>query len=288
MLKKVVFALLTSSLLWLPWLGSGFVPLLFIAFIPLLFLERTLSEKDENPGWQWSLYCLLCFGSWNLISTLWLTHMHWTDLLTTVLLSSFLMTFVMVIFRWVKKILGNQRGYIALPFLWLSFENLSNKWDVNSSWLILGNGFVKNIGWVQWYEFTGVPGGTLWVWIINLVLFGIFIHFVKNKNIKTSLGSLVLAVLILIIVPVSLSQKEYQEHIQKEEPVNVFVEKTGSEVNNERSYTGITDKYTIQVNRKSRTANDLIPRLSYFMAVLIILYSLVRGILKKEKENGPV
>ncbi|MEG2614272.1 MAG: apolipoprotein N-acyltransferase, partial [Alistipes sp.] len=38
-------------------------------------------------------------------------------------------------------------------------------------WLILGNGFSHDVRLVQWYEYTGVFGGSLWVLVVNILLF---------------------------------------------------------------------------------------------------------------------
>ncbi|MFR6634055.1 MAG: hypothetical protein ACLUQ6_02570 [Alistipes onderdonkii] len=38
-------------------------------------------------------------------------------------------------------------------------------------WLILGNGFSHDVWLVQWYEYTGVFGGSLWVLLCNILFF---------------------------------------------------------------------------------------------------------------------
>ena len=42
-------------------------------------------------------------------------------------------------------------------------------WDLTFPWLTLGNVFAKNVGWIQWYEYTGVFGGSLWVLMVNIL-----------------------------------------------------------------------------------------------------------------------
>ena len=70
-----------------------------------------------------------------------------------------------------KKVLGNKRGYFALIFFWISMEYIHLHWELAWPWLTLGNVFATIPEIVQWYEFTGVLGGSMWVLVINILLF---------------------------------------------------------------------------------------------------------------------
>ena len=41
----------------------------------------------------------------------------------------------------------------------------------------LGNVFAEYISWVQWYEYTGTFGGTLWIWLVNIAVFKAILQF---------------------------------------------------------------------------------------------------------------
>ena len=41
--------------------------------------------------------------------------------------------------------------------------------EINWPWLNLGNGFANDIHIIQWYEYTGSFGGTLWILLCNLL-----------------------------------------------------------------------------------------------------------------------
>ena len=70
------------------------------------------------------------------------------------------MSLVIVLFHKVKKFLGTFKGYLSLIFFWISMEYLHLNWElatlVNIRKCI---STFPNI--VQWYEYTGVLGGTL-------------------------------------------------------------------------------------------------------------------------------
>jgi apolipoprotein N-acyltransferase len=70
-----------------------------------------------------------------------------------------------------QRATGSRLGYLALPIYWIAFEYVHLNWDLSWPWLTLGNGFMYNPEWVQWYEYTGALGGSLWVWAANLLTY---------------------------------------------------------------------------------------------------------------------
>lgn len=224
MFQRILYAILTPLLLWVSWPPNNFAPLLFIAFIPLLLLERNISLSGESKtGTKIFWYSWLSFGLWNLFTTWWIANTHWSGLMMTVLVNGALMALVMVIFHFVKRKLGNQRGYIGLPFLWICLEVLHRNWDLSFPWLNLGNGFAANPEWVQWYEHTGTMGGTLWIWITNLTLFGAIVAFQQNKQVKSLAIRTTGVAVLLIILPIVLSYNRYSNYEEKGKSANVVV-----------------------------------------------------------------
>ena len=89
-----------------------------------------------------------------------------------ILLNSLSMAGVMTLFALLKqkKVVG-KGDFLAFISLWLSWEWVHQYWDLSWPWLNLGNGFATMPQLVQWYEFTGVFGGTLWVLVINVLCY---------------------------------------------------------------------------------------------------------------------
>ena len=82
-----------------------------------------------------------------------------------------------VIFLWfhlTKKALGNNKGYFSLIVLWIGFEWVNYNWEFSHPWNTLGNTFANYTKLIQWYEYSGVLGGTLWILIVNIFLFHLF------------------------------------------------------------------------------------------------------------------
>ena len=106
------------------------------------------------------------------------------------------MSLVIVLFHKVKKVLGIFKGYLSLIFFWISMEFLHLNWELAWPWLTLGNVFATFPDIVQWYEYTGVLGGTLWILILNLLLYAFFTY--KDKTYITY-------TVLILIVPIIFS-----------------------------------------------------------------------------------
>lgn len=92
-------------------------------------------------------------------------------------------------------------GYLALVLFWMMFEYIHLNWQLSWPWLTLGNVFATHPNWVQWYEYTGTSGGTLWVLLANVLLFEV-LRAVANNHFTAK--KLVWPV-VVIVLPLLLS-----------------------------------------------------------------------------------
>ena len=194
-------AAFNGLLLGLSWTEIGFPPLIFVAFIPLLLVEKYISDSGPNTSWNlfgcsfltffssrsytsWKVfgYSFITFLIFNITTTYWVWHASPAGSFAAFVINALLMSFAFVLFHKVKKVLGDKIGYFALIFFWISMEYLHLHWELAWPWLTLGNVFATVPDIVQWYEYTGVLGGSLWVLILNILflLFEILLfHFVR-------------------------------------------------------------------------------------------------------------
>jgi apolipoprotein N-acyltransferase len=71
------------------------------------------------------------------------------------------------------------------------------------SWLTLGNALADSPGIIQWYEYTGVFGGSLWILLVNVLVYE-FLKGLGLKEVRTNVkNSLIVCTAILIPVVVS-------------------------------------------------------------------------------------
>ena len=152
-----------------PFTGS-ITPLVFIGFIPLLFLSEDLQAKSKG-GWHLFLQTYIAFLIFNLETTWWVANSSFVGALLAFVFNTLFMSLTFVLFHFVKKGLkSNWAVWTVIP-LWISFEYFHFNWDLSWPWLTLGNFFSIRTSWIQWYEYTGVFGGSTWILIVNIFLF---------------------------------------------------------------------------------------------------------------------
>lgn len=211
-------ALLTGGLLTAAWPTWGIAPLIFIGFVPLLLLEGRISQGEKGKLFWLSF---LAFFIWNTATTWWVWNATPAAVLAWILNALF-MTIVFNVFHLTKKRVCNKPwGNLFLIPYWLAFELLTYWWSLKWPWLNLGNVFSTCHSWVQWYEYTGVAGGTLWVLLVNILITNI-IQFFKSKEAKNIFVSISLEAIILI-VPILLSKSIYKHYEDQGTDTEVIV-----------------------------------------------------------------
>ena len=193
---------LLFSVGWPIW---GHPILLFFIFIPLFFIEKKInSSLTNNKALKIWAFSYLTFLLWNLATTWWLINASLSGMLIANIFNSFFFSILFLSFHWIKKRLPIRGAYAFFVSIWISFEKLHLSWDISWPWLTLGNGFSEHIYWIQWYEYTGVFGGSLWVLVVNIGLFEVLKSLPANY---TSINVLKnsLRWIIAIIVPILIS-----------------------------------------------------------------------------------
>ena len=219
---RVFLSLLSGVLLSLSWLGfPGWM--LFAAFIPLLFLDQFFVDNKRLYGsisfWG---HAFLAFIIWNIITTWWVAYASLVGALLAILANSFLMAFFWWLGHIARRNFKSNLGYFAMVVFWITFEYFHFNWDIEWPWLTLGNGFANNIRIIQWFEFTGYLGGSLWVLIMNILFFRLII-FLRRKEESKQIIYLSGSILLLIVIPIAISIFMYNSYNEKENPRQVVV-----------------------------------------------------------------
>ena len=174
-LRLILLSLASGLLLSLAWPERGCPALLFIGFIPLLRMEDLIStNRDRFNRFSVFFYSYPGFLLWNLLTTWWIVNSTGEGAILAVVLNSMFMSIILSFFHGTKRRLNSMpAAYLALICFWIMFEYLHLNWDLNWPWLNLGNGFSSYYRWVQWYEYTGAFGGTVWVLAANIMIFSL-------------------------------------------------------------------------------------------------------------------
>ncbi|WP_240635544.1 apolipoprotein N-acyltransferase [Hymenobacter rigui] len=181
-----MLVLLGAFLLWLGWPvhPAPLAAVLLVGWVPYLVLEHLLTQRGAS-GWKVWRYSYLLLLLWNVFTTYWVSYSTLGGGITAVVANAALMSLPLTAFRLTKKHFGPKLGYASLPVFWIAFEQLHLHWFLTWPWLTLGNGFAQANQWVQWYEYTGFLGGSLWMWVVNLLAF----LSIKNEKLKIKGGA---------------------------------------------------------------------------------------------------
>jgi apolipoprotein N-acyltransferase len=216
----IVYALASGLLMVLSWPVWGWSPLIFIAWVPLL-LQQEKMLTDGKPYNNLRIFGLayLTFLIWNAGTTWWIVHASLGGALLANLVNTLLMASVFMLTHVLRKRIPGARSLYYLPICWLAFETLHHDWDLSWPWLTLGNVFAEEYQLIQWYEFTGVSGGSLWILLVNLAIAQLLTvrqtpQFVLKKARLIVAG---------ILLPILISLAIYYNTPDKGDPVNVAV-----------------------------------------------------------------
>lgn len=222
-LQKISLAILSGICFGLGWPETGSItPLLFVAFVPLLILQNDAKQNNSKLFG----YSYLAFLTWHFISISWVYCVNEgietkiISLLTPSLINSLFISTIFLWFHKARKRLGDKAGYVAFFSFWIAFEYLHLHWSLSYPWLNLGNGLANNIKWIQWYEFTGTFGGTLWILITNLIIYFIIREYIAFKT-WHKLNIIGLA--LWLIVPCIISFVIWSNYEEKVDPIEVVI-----------------------------------------------------------------
>jgi apolipoprotein N-acyltransferase len=224
--------LLSAFLLWLAWPPMPFTtPILLIALVPLFIaLDNIKSRNEARTGKAVFLTAGLTFLVWNTTSIYWIYNAisAYNGAITAIPVSlipfglgAFLMTTAFWLYYRLSNYVNKKWAYFGLIAFYIAFEFLQQTWDLAFPWMTLGNGLAGMHQLAQWYDATGVYGGSLWILLSNILAFEAY------KNYKNKQGYLkyrpVLLWLIVLIIPIIVSLVKYSTYKEKGTPSNVVV-----------------------------------------------------------------
>ena len=249
----ILLSILSGILLSISWPVNGFTPLIFIALVPLFFIQQYVGDTNKK-GMFW--YAWLTFLIWNVLTTWWIWNSTQGGALTAFILNSLFTAVVFQLYHLSKKkLFYNKRGMFILVFYWVTWEYMHMNWDLTWSWLNLGNVFASKHTWIQWYEYTGSLGGTIWILIANIIVYKIISGLVnKAKPVNTIISGIKLV--IIVAVPIIFSLSIYHNYIEEENPVDIIAVQPNIDPYNEQytlTYRELLDR---NLDLTSRLIND--------------------------------
>lgn len=198
--RFLLLSILSGVSLAFSWPEIGWIPLIFIAWFPLLIVEESLlqdSRKATNAAVFG--YSYITFLIWNIGATWWVVNASFEGGLMAFFANALLMSCTFTTFHAVRRGIKGINTAWLLPAFWIAFESFHHNWDLSWPWLTLGNAFAETHQLIQWYEYTGTSGGSLWVLLVNIGLFEAAKRYYANDKafpVKPILRSLALGLFI--------------------------------------------------------------------------------------------
>ena len=216
---SAMFAILMSVPFIVP--HTGFLAL--VGLLPLLMMDRIATLTGYRHFWPWHYFS---FVLWNAITTFWVCNATVGGGLFAIFANSLQMSAIFGIFRLSKRYFRGVLPYIFLMTMWIAWERAYFDAQISWPWLVLGNSFAASIKSVQWYEYTGTLGGSLWIWLSNLSVFGIMTALSDgswqtfNSKAKIAAAS---GCIIVIAAPFIVSRIIYDRYEEKTDPLEVLI-----------------------------------------------------------------
>ena len=242
MIKLIYLSIISGVFFFLSW-PTNFkllTPLIFLTFIPLLLIENKIRSNKKNSLYI-ILYSYFSFFIFNFSCTIWVENASpaFGEGLIAVLLNSFFMSIVFYLFHISLKKINFISPIFFLSGYWIFFEILHMNWDLNWPWLTLGNVFSEFPILIQWYSYTGVLGGSLWVLIINYLIFKCYLNFLSKKTLKLN------NILLVFFIPIFISTGIYISSNFQGKKINILVAQSNIDPN--------LEKFSSQAQRIEKT-----------------------------------
>lgn len=195
---------------------SGFLAL--IAWVPFFDMVETQVKKG------WSLrriyfFALHTFVLWNVIATYWVANSSLPAGLFAILVNSALMGLPLLLHLKAGPLMPRLKWIPFIAF-WLSFEYIHFNWELNWPWLSLGNVWATAPALVQWYQITGVLGGSLWILLVNSLAKD---AWQAHQNMDSSSPKYYLRLALGVLIPILFSLYQYKTYEPQGTNVEVAV-----------------------------------------------------------------
>jgi apolipoprotein N-acyltransferase len=226
-------AVLSAVLLWLSWPPLPYTGvILLVAFMPLLWgIEKVIRSDTSKKGKKiflvsgvtailWNTSCI--YWVYNSISEVMPVYAAIPISMIPFGLAALLMALAFRAYYELRKYTSIYISLVGFAGCWIAYEYLHQSWDLAFPWMTLGNGFASTIDLIQWYEFTGVYGGTVWILLINALGFLVFLAK-KDGLTKEVKRNLSIALDFCLFVPVLVSLYIFNTYEEKVNPSEVVV-----------------------------------------------------------------
>lgn len=167
--QRALLALVSIVLLSLGWLRVSGLTLL-VGLVPLMLISASY-DGSRSAFWRMFGWAALVMGGWTVATCWWIYYAAAIGIVAATIVAMLLFGGVFMVYHHFSHHAKPALAYTALVCGWLWAEHFYLNGEISFPWLVLGNGFAGDVWAVQWYEFTGALGGSLWVLLTNILAF---------------------------------------------------------------------------------------------------------------------
>lgn len=219
--RWLVLSSLSGLILSVGFPPSPLTPLMFIGFVPLLIMEQEISDEYKGiTKWRVFKYAFSGFLIWNMCTTWWVLNTSFMPGIVANVLNAVFMATVIMLYHHARHVLGKRLHWLILVSFWVGFEYLHIHWEISWPWLNLGHSFAQYPSWVQWYEYTGIFGGSMWILVVNYLIWSLYQKW-KNTGQRNQKG--IAGVVALILIPIVFGMTRYYTYVLPEGDTEIVV-----------------------------------------------------------------
>lgn len=178
-------SILSGLLMNFGWPDNDFYLLLFIGLIPLLFAI----EKIDQINSKWKiifLFIVVFIGHivWTGLSLRWLHETSPKTYQIAIIIDALTLSVILSPLFFIRKYLGDRFKWIYFVVAWMTMELFNQYWMLGAPYFILGGGLGKAPELIQFYEFIGIEGGSLFLLVTNLAGFVLIKKAIQRESLK--------------------------------------------------------------------------------------------------------
>ncbi len=217
-IPNYILIIISASMLALTRYPQGFDFLSFIALIPMFFFFERFSKAKQPIFKKGFLFKIYGYGT--LFSSIFtIIALHWIALVTLPGFIGCIFLFSIyysILFFSLIFIANNRQKSLCLSIIlgFITFEYLTKFGEFKFPWFNLGYGIGNYLPLLQWAEFGGIYILSLFILIINALIF-LAIKQCFHKNVKKSLFYFFMSIIILLLWWISGDYRMHHLTLQK-------------------------------------------------------------------------
>jgi len=172
----LLVAMAAAVLWWLAFPPWDYSLLIMLALVPILWLADPVGNGLRLSFVFGAMLAAFGLGTW------WVYHAALIGAVAGVVANALYVTISVWTYRFLCRNTGCSAGnkpwlsWIFWVSPWLAMEYVHQRIDLDFPWMLLGHAMANHPSWIQFYEWTGVAGGSLWILSLNFWIYRALVH----------------------------------------------------------------------------------------------------------------